>query len=167
VLRRQITEKSTDGRPAGLSQLERTSSEADAIAPHLLQLLRQELPKNPRWWRGHLMLAQVALELREHRLAYGSALALLELSKGSARSRVAELWHAKILNASGEYQTVVDRLSVCSEKNLTSPLLEEERAAALIGLERFDEAYQALKGVQPRSSSAESAFSYLSRKLFS
>lgn len=114
----------------------------------------------PYWARGHLFLGTSALATGDLRTAYAAAQALTVLSPTVPSSWILL---ARCRIAAHQFDAAVELAQKALSLDATSDEAHEELAAALIPLERYEEASVALRAipVSARTQSALSMISYL------
>lgn len=124
------------------------ASQAREEAPHVLPLLTQLLRKYPFWFRGHVELGNAALAQGDRELGYASAQAALQLRPVEEAYEGAFLL-ARCYLAGGRYEEAATLLRELLFRYPRVWPVREEFVAALIALERYAEATEAL-GQIPR-----------------
>lgn len=128
-------------------------SEADIVGR-----CRSLLRRSPYWARGHLCIGTAALAVGDLRTAYASAQALLALKPAAASSWILL---ARCRTAAHQFEPAINLARKALTLDPTNYEAREELAAALIPLERYDEASEALRKI-PVSSRTHSVLSMLS-----
>lgn len=127
--------------------------------------LRGYLRQCPWWRHGHILLAQASLQRNDVASAYASAQAALKLPCGKAAFRDAQIVVARCAIARGLHQRARDILTDLRARFGGDPNINEELAAALLGLGLEDQALAMLQEIEDdqRSAEAQSMLAYLSR----
>ena len=125
--------------------------------------IQDRLPEFPYWGWGHLECARLAVLFQEHELAYSSLLAVLLLKPGVGVENEARYLLGVVYTARGRFsealsvlEQVQDGIAVSEEQLL------EARAAALLALDRHEEAAACLERLpsHKRSGPMEAVLSY-------
>lgn len=91
---------------------------------------------------------------KDFQLAYGEYYALLKLARSDKEKSEAEFLAARILVRTGDFEKALAKLEVISS-HIPPILVVEEQVAALVALEKHDEALQRINNLPEQYQTAE------------
>ena len=119
-----------------------------------MQWVRRQLRRSPTWKGGHLYLARSGLQINDVATAYAATQILQKFSLSPHQRRIVFLVLARCYLRRGHFsqaeQVIIEQLS----RMPNDIELQEELAAALIGMERYRDAFAVLAKIADRDLSA-------------